>query len=83
LVVSGGHGSSVPSDRQKSREISFGDPNDPIDAVRNEEPVLYPAPYSSRGDDEAVGDLLDGVKFRPLAAANRPEVQVISRLISC
>ena len=35
------------------------DPDDPVDTVRNEKLVVYPAPYSSRGDSKAVGDLLN------------------------
>jgi hypothetical protein len=55
--------SIVSPGANKGREVRLRDPDDPVDTVRNEKLVVYPAPYSSRGDSKAVGDLLNRVKI--------------------
>lgn len=67
-MVTGGHGSNAPADRQKGREVRFRDPHDALDLVGWKSARLDPAPHGPHRDAEAVGDLLHRVEFREAAS---------------
>jgi hypothetical protein len=51
--------SLVPMSRQEGLEISFGNPHQPIEPVRDQKALIDPAPNGAGADAEAVGDLFD------------------------
>jgi hypothetical protein len=54
----------IPVSRQKGLEISLGNPQQPIEPVRDQKALIDPAPNRAGADAEALGDLFDREELR-------------------